>query len=109
MSLWVQVQTPSVRQCDQQSSYGAIHHRFCWSIFRKISLKSQTFSNIISFILHQGITTKIVICEKSSSIASVKYFSAKSDLDAENEARDIIRNNTEFSNQRCGVKYLKQR
>lgn len=50
-----------------------------------------------------------IICEKSSSVASVKYFSAKSDLDAENEARDIIRNNTEFSNQRCGVKYLKQR
>jgi hypothetical protein len=50
-----------------------------------------------------------IICEKSSNIASVKYFSAKSDLDAENEARDIIRNNTEFSNQRCEIKYLKQK
>lgn len=48
-----------------------------------------------------------IVCEGSGNLTSVKYFSAPSDLEAENRARDILYRNTEFNNRRCGVKYLR--
>jgi hypothetical protein len=48
-----------------------------------------------------------IVCEKSSSVTDVKYLSAPSDLEAENRAREILYNNTGYSNQRCAIKYLR--
>jgi hypothetical protein len=47
-------------------------------------------------------------CGNSSS-GSTQYFSANSDLEAENEARRIVNNNTAFSGKNCQVTEIDSR
>lgn len=46
-------------------------------------------------------------CGSSSSSGSTQYFSADSDLEAENEARRILNNNTAFRGKGCQVTEIK--
>jgi hypothetical protein len=48
-------------------------------------------------------------CGSNSSSGSTQYFSADSDLEAENEARRILNNNTAFRGKNCQVTDINSR
>lgn len=48
-------------------------------------------------------------CGSNSSSGSTQYFSAESDLEAENEARRILNNNTAFRGKNCQVTEINSR
>ena len=48
-------------------------------------------------------------CGSNSSSGSTQYFSADSDLEAENEARRILNNNTAFRGKNCQVTEMNSR
>ena len=48
-------------------------------------------------------------CGSNSSSGSTQYFSADSDLEAENEARRILNNNTAFRGKNCQVTEINSR
>ncbi len=48
-------------------------------------------------------------CGSNSSSSSTQYFSADSDLEAENEARRILNNNTAFRGKNCQVTEINSR
>ena len=48
-------------------------------------------------------------CGNNSSSGSTQYFSADSDLEAENEARRILNNNTAFRGKNCQVTEMNSR
>jgi hypothetical protein len=48
-------------------------------------------------------------CGNNSSSGSTQYFSADSDLEAENEARRILNNNTAFRGKNCQVTEINSR